>query len=46
MLYSSKWFDKTVTTYILEADDISVEQTALEEIVGKNQLSSVLTTVG
>lgn len=46
MLYSSKWFDKTITIYILEADDISVEQIALEKIVGKNKLSSVSTTVG
>lgn len=41
MLYSSKWFDKTVITYVLEADDVSIEQIALEEIVGKNKIVSI-----
>ena len=41
MLYSSKWFDKTVITYVLEADDVSIEQIALEEIVEKNQIVSI-----
>ena len=41
MLYSSKWFDKTVITYVLEADDVSIEQIALEDIVEKNQNVSI-----
>ena len=41
MLYSSKWFDKTVITYVLEADDVSIEQIALEDIVEKNQIVSI-----
>ena len=41
MLYSSKWFDKTVITYVLEADDVSIEQIALEDIVENNQIVSI-----